>query len=240
MVLGPNTNLPLPMLASTCIISCGENHEHFEEALSSVFQELPTIKTRHKCYEFWRYIDFLAISSGMGTGAIEPLLWEILGHGIVKRIVLLGTAGGLRTGSFQLMQPVVVSEAFLAGTALDGELIPQPLVPRWDRPTGLATVRSASTDFFYGFSPRIIGKRYPFDKGHLRERYFDLDKVVDIVEMEVAQFYCFCKEFDVTGRLNYIAIKAVVNSIDRQSDAIENSVGAVHQCVRATCKLLKS
>ncbi|HNX05660.1 MAG TPA: hypothetical protein PKI32_09165, partial [Opitutales bacterium] len=77
---------------------------------------------RYRCYAFWRYADFTLILAGIGTGSLEPLLWEILRPGIVKKIVLIGTAGAVTAKAPALGTALPISQAWSCGGGIDGEL----------------------------------------------------------------------------------------------------------------------
>ena len=87
-VLGPNTNASLELLQPHCILCCGEDVSHF-------LQLLPTIQMYHEYrgYRFWRLPGFTLVLSGMGTGCLEPLMWELTRPKVIRQVMLIGTAG---------------------------------------------------------------------------------------------------------------------------------------------------
>jgi hypothetical protein len=182
-------------------------------------------------------LDCVYILTAIGTATLEPLLWEILTPAIIRQIILVGTAGMPPGGSISIGHAMAIDRAYLAGTSLDFENIVQPLNPAWDIPTTLPRAISASTDFFYGFSPRLATGKYPLASGHLARRYNELIGKVDLIEMEVAPFYCFCEEFG-DAELRYLAIKSPANVIGDLTSQTQNSLAALEACMREAWKLL--
>lgn len=232
--LGPNTNAPVELLSADCIYVAGEDRSH---VLSLLPEGAPSF--RHRGYEFWKQPNFTMILSGMGTGCVEPLVWEITQPGVVRRIVLVGTAGKMPAARVDPGSPHAVTEAFLAGTGLDGENIAQPLRPRWELPNEIATASSVSTDFFYGFAPRLLDGGYPLADGDLRRKYEEhVRRGTQLVEMEVAAFYCFCERFG-DGDLRYVAVKGASNELGADSQQLANSGGVIDSCFRVAQQLMR-
>ena len=153
-------------------------------------------------------------------------------------MILIGTAGKMPNASVEIGQPYAVIEAFLAGTGLDSELLDEPLTPRWPLPPTIPTASSVSTDFFYGFGPRLLTGEYPFTHGALRERYCDHKRRgTSLVEMEVAQFYAFCHTFG-GGRLQYLAIKGVSNELGDDVRQIAESRTVITRCMEMARRLM--
>jgi hypothetical protein len=231
--LGPNTNAPPELLSPKVLLVCGEDRREL----------LPFVRspTSHafRCFEFWKEVGFTLVLSGMGTGCVEPLIWELTRPGIVREIVLAGTAGKMPGTRVPIGQPHEVSEAFAVGTALDGERISLPVKPRWARPTGLSSARSVSTDFFYGFAPRIQAGDYPLQGGSLAAGYAEhWARGTPLIDMEVAAFYCFCERFGDAG-LQYLAIKVPSNELGADAQQIEETPQFMPRCIRAALKALE-
>lgn len=177
----------------------------------------------YRCYRFWKYPSFTLIWTGIGTGCLEPLMFEILEPRIVRRIVLIGTAGAISNRT-ALGQGCVITEAFLGCTGISIRLGVK-LVPRWN--AGLPDLPSAtivSTDYYYGFS-RL---RSPLVKA-LQDADVKLKGVmgsaldaVDLVDMEVAQFYHFCRVLG-GNPLEYVALKGAANPITDVSEQVVHS-----------------
>ena len=234
MRLGPNTNAPADLLRPKCILCCGEDRATLLGALDDAGLSGAVPIFEHRCYQFWNLDPgTVLIWSGIGTGCLEPLLWEILSPGVIERIALVGTAGRMARSSTVVGGAYVVAEAWSAGTGLDGEKLLSPFRPRWTRPHAYATASSVSTDFFYGFSPRIAAGGYPFQSGRLRGAYdFHIQRGTDLVEMEVAQFYAFCGAFTPAGRTEFIAIKAVSNTIGVEDEQVAHSRVAIAETLK--------
>jgi purine-nucleoside phosphorylase len=236
--LGPNTNAPADLLAPHCILCCGEDRATLLAAAERAGLGGFTAHFAYRCYEFWKRDDLLLILTGIGGGCLEPLLWEIFSLATIDKIILVGTAGKMpessATGGVYL-----VEEAWSAGTGLDGERLDWPLRPRWDDRCGLPEASSVSTDFYFGFSPRIESGDYPFSSGLLRSSYLlHKDRRTDLVEMEVASFYAFCATFP--GRPSqYIAAKAVSNAVGQDDEQVPNSQRALVDAITAAKTLLR-
>ena len=225
--LGPNTNAPPNLLSPRCILVAGEDRRNLLYLLPS--QENASHAFRG--YEFWKQPEFTLILCGIGTGCLEPLIWELTRPGIVRELVLIGTAGKMPNASVEVGQPYAVIQAFLAGTGLDGEPLDETLTPCWPLPPTIPAASSVSTDFFYGFGPRLLTGEYPFADGALRERYLDhCRRGTSLVEMEVAQFYAFCRAFGGKG-LRYLAIKGVSNELGDDARQIAESRTVITRCM---------
>jgi hypothetical protein len=206
----PNTVVDDDLLHENVILCCGEDCTELLHA----FKEYRSISIHeYRCYRFWKYDPFTLIWTGIGTGCLEPLLFEILGPGIIQRIILIGTAGALNDRT-QPNSPYVSKDAYLGCTGI----IPhheQALHPRWlGNVSHLPNASIISTDYYYGFS----AMRSPMVKA-LQEADARLANVfskacdeVDLVDMETAQFYHLCRVLggDV---LQFIALKASSNPI---------------------------
>jgi len=240
MSLGPNTNAPAELLTPRCIVCAGEDRPTLLDALRLAGFEPGPSRHSYRCYEFWKSGDVLIVWTGIGTGTIEPLLWEIFQPGVIEQIVLVGTAGRMAESGAALGRAYIVDQAFLAGTGLDGENLPQPLRPRWPGlPDGHATASSVSTDFFYGFGPRLMTGDYPFASGALKRAFEEhTRRKTDLVEMEVAQFYAFCAAFP-DAPSHFIAIKGVSNTVEVHGEQVENSRDAIAETLRMARGLLR-
>lgn len=233
--LGPNTLAPVEVLSHRCILVAGEDRRDVVPLLKAPAD--PSHAFRN--YEFWKQPDCTLILCGIGTGCLEPLLWEITRPGIVREIILIGTAGKMPLADIKLGQPHAITQAFLAGTGLDGESLSEPLTPRWELPPSIPTASSVSTDFFYGFAPRILAESYPFAQGNLRKSYeHHLERGTHLVEMEVAQFYAFCNTFG-DKELRYLALKGASNELGDDGQQLAESSGVIARCMALAKRLLK-
>jgi hypothetical protein len=233
--LGPNTNAPQELLSKRCVLVVGEDRRDVVALLGSPGETSHSFRN----YEFWKQADFTLVLSGIGTGCVEPLMWELLRAKVIEEIILIGTAGKMPGASIPIGQPCAISDAFLGGTGLDQEGVSEPLKPRWELPAGIPTASSVSTDFFYGFSPRVMAGEYPFGRGHLRERYREhVRRGTQFVEMEVAQFYAFCDRFG-HAELRYLAIKGASNELGDDAQQIAESASVIARCMEVATRLLK-
>ena len=224
-ILGPNTNASVELLQPRCIVCCGED-------AGDLLHLLPTIQMYHeyRSYRFWRLPGFTLVLSGMGTGCVEPLIWEMTRPKVVRELVLIGTAGKMPGAAAPLGEPHVIDRAYLAGTGLDGENLVEPLLPRWDKPLGsIPSASSVSTDFFYGFAPRILTGGYPLAGGRLRALYEKYSNTVDLIDMEVGPFYAFCAAFGDES-LRYIAIKGPSNVLGADEQQIAETPAVLKRC----------
>jgi nucleoside phosphorylase len=246
--LGPNTEAPPSVLHESCLYCAGEDRRELLEALAetgppdarqiaqvhlglgrpeSRDDSEPATHWYYRSYEFWRFRDFCLILSGIGTGCLEPLLYEVLRVNVVRRIVLIGTAGSMPGSKAALGQAYAIDRAWPAGTGIDGEVSELPLRPRWAIRETMQTSSSVSSDFFYGFAPAILEGKYPIDHGRLKVLFEEhLKRGTELVEMEIAQFYLFCRNFGGND-LQYLAIKGVSNAVGSEAQQSVNSLAAV-------------
>jgi len=91
--LGPNTNASVTNLRSDVILVAGEDRGEVLDVVRILIKSRIPTSYRYRCYEFWPFRSATVILTGIGTGSIEPLMWEILQPRIIRRIILIGTAG---------------------------------------------------------------------------------------------------------------------------------------------------
>src|SRR3954469_7569890 len=127
--LPPNTGVPDEFLHRRMILCCGEDAG---ELLQAAGNEKPVEEFGYRCYRFWRFADFTLTWTGIGSGCLEPLLFEILSVPIIEKIILIGTSGALSDRN-SLGKPTIITEAFLAGAAVRRSTN-EALHPRWLRP----------------------------------------------------------------------------------------------------------
>jgi hypothetical protein len=172
---------------------------------------------------------------------LEPLLWEIIRSERVRRIVLVGTAGSLPEFSGKLGAAYLISQAFLAGTALDEEQIPQPLRPMFGSDICMATIPKAtivSTDFYYGFAGKEKRPEYPPIMQRVENRFAAINGVVDLVDMETAQFYYFCGVFQGSRPMEFVAVKGPANPIINVQVQVEHSKNVLRESLKVAIALL--
>lgn len=237
-LLGPNTAAPRSILRPACLLCAGEDRAEFLAALDEAGAGEPSAIHSFRGYEFWRFEHYCTVLSGIGTGALEPLLWEILRPGQVERIVLVGTAGSMPGAAIEAGRPHLIEEAWPAGTGIDALVSAPPLRPRWPAASTLPSTSSASTDFYYAFGPKLLDGEYPLPPGPLHDRYREMiSRNVALVEMEVAQFYFFCERFG-NDRLGYVAVKAPANAVGDAAQHLASSSATLSKVVNAGLLML--
>lgn len=226
--LGPATGLPAVLVRARVLLCCGEDRRELEGALAAGGRGPPTPAFSYRCYRAWAWPDRLAVWTGIGTGCLEPLLWELLRTGCVEEIVLVGTAGGLPGSRAPAGEPHLLAPALDGHPRLDG-VPPEGHEPTWTGDLPRSAV--VSTDIFYGFSPRCLDD-YPASP-ELQEAWAHHRSRDALVDMETAPFYHFCHTFDATGALRYGAVKAAANPVDDPDSLPDRSGAALAACVAA-------
>ena len=251
--LGPNTQAPPSVLHERCIYCAGEDRRELlhalaeagppdaREAAKETRDAMAAQSEAHwyyRNYEFWRFRDFCMMLSGIGTGCLEPLLYEVLHAGVVARIVLVGTAGTMPAANVQLGQAYAIRAAWPAATGIDGEVANLPLSPHWKFSGGEQTATGVSSDFYYGFAPAVLEGRYPIDRGPLRARFEEhLRRGTELVDMEMAQFYFLCRSFG-GDEVQYLAVKGAANQVGRGEQQSVNTRSALISSLQMTFRLL--
>ena len=88
----PNTGVADDLLSSgTIILSCGEDITEVHDTFEPLLKALPRRFHSYRGYTFAQYRGFTLATAGIGTGCLEPFLYEVLPA--TKRIILVGTAG---------------------------------------------------------------------------------------------------------------------------------------------------
>lgn len=239
-LLGPNTAADPALLRPRVILCAGEDAAELARCFPHAFPAPPDTTFEYRCYRFWRFAGTTVVWTGIGTGCLEPLLWELLSPGVVEDILLVGTAGRLPGSRVPLGQPCYVTEVYSGGTALDDELAGRPTRPRHPLPPDLPAATTVSTDFYYGFSPRALTGDYPAATAALRRAVEAHLHARDLVEMETAQFYYFCERFDRTESLRYLSIKGAANDVTNPAEQLDHSATALLNCIRSAVALQKA
>lgn len=232
------SHIPACELDSGRVILCsGEVEEDLLDAFRGKAGPLLS-SGRYRCYAFWRYADFVLILAGIGTGTLEPVLWEILSPGIVRQIILIGTAGAVTARAPALGKALPLSAAWSCGSGIDGELGLAPALPRWKLPENTPTATIASSDFFYGYSDRVLDGSFRACQGSFRAKYLALRDRADLIDMEVAPFYYFCPFFDPTGKLEYLAVKGASNGLGKGEEMNAYALPVMRDCAEKALALL--
>jgi len=142
-------------LSEDIVLSCGKDPVELLQCVAHATDEsVPEVES-YRGFGCVRFPAFSVVWDGMGTGTLEPLLWELLQCEKIRRIILVGTSGLLAPSTNFLGRAFLITEAYLAGTALDEERIAQPLRP-WFRGIGKVgewpSTTIVSNHFYYGFA----------------------------------------------------------------------------------------
>lgn len=237
--LGPNTGATSNILRRNVILCGGEDADELMNSRRQLRpNDPPASSFSYRCYKFWTFPGRTLIWTGIGTGCLEPLLWEIFQPGIIKDIILIGTAGRLSNSKLPMGVAGCVNEAYSGCTSIDDVAGVIPLKPRYPTPSHLPTCTAVSSDFYYGFSQRAIDGSYPASASlrtavdrHLHSR--------DLVDMETAQFYYFCQTLG-QPTLRYLAIRAAANDIAAQEEQLTHTPAALSECLKLAIALQDS
>ena len=234
----PVTHILPKHLSKRVILCCGEVEEDLLQSFHG-YPEKPLLVQHYRCYKFWKYSNFTLILAGIGTGTLEPLLWEILTPSVIHKIVLIGTAGAVSPDAPTTGSALPVGEAYSCGTGIDGEMGLEPLKPRWEFPEGTKTCSIASSDFFYGYSDRVLDGSFKACQGPFREKYLKIRDRAALVDMEVAPFYYFCPRFDPTGTIEYVAVKGSSNALGKGAEMNMHARTVLGNCVHRALLMLE-
>src|SRR5688500_16227939 len=89
----PNTMVNDAFLHQSIILSCGEDPSELLAAARTAGLDKPCALHEYRCYRFWSFPICTLVWTGIGTGCLEPLLYEILRESRANKICLVGTAG---------------------------------------------------------------------------------------------------------------------------------------------------
>lgn len=225
-------------LAERVILCSGE----VEADLLHAFRHLkvhPVREGQYRCYKYWKYADFTLILAGIGIGTLEPLLWEVLTPGVIKKIVLIGTAGGVTERAPQMGGACFITEAWPCGTSLDAEVGLNPMRPRWSGKLRGGSCTIASSDFFYGYSDRVLDGTFAACQGPFKTRYQYVKELADMIDMEVAGFYYLAPYFDRTGKLEFAAVKGSSNGLGKGEEMNSYAAEVMDNCVNQALEMLE-
>jgi hypothetical protein len=219
----PNTGLPAEFMQRDMIICSGEDPGELKEAIASVFGRRRRRVHEYRNYRAWRFTDppITIILSGIGTGCLEPLLFEILdkshlGPQVPRRLVMIGTAG--YRGAGELGQVFLVDGAYTVGCAValeDQNLPVRPSFARLDR-VDLPRAEELSTDYYYAATENPKDERKARAQKlnpALREGLSKYWTKAELISMESAQFYHFASVYGPDGT-EYVALRGVANRAD--------------------------
>lgn len=228
----PNAQLHCDQIRPSVILCCGEDKGAFLDALATLGFPTATPVSEFRSYSVWTLPSVTLILSAIGTGSLEPLLYELIATERAERIILVGTAGSLGAKRLPLGVAYPIAEAHLAGTGLDREVSGQTLRPEWpDFPAGpSATI--VSSDFYYGFSPALAPGDYRHRLPGLRADFLRLSASVDLVDMEVGQFYALCRLIPSQPGLRFLAFKGASNAVDNHNEQNDNAPAVLRHSLR--------
>jgi hypothetical protein len=237
MTLGPNTNALIEVLLPKCILCGGEDRDALWQALTDAGVRGIRRHSSYRCYEFWLGHDLLIIWTGIGTGCLEPLLWEILRPRVIEQLILVGTAGRMPDATTEVGQVYIVDQAWLAGTGLDRENITIPLRPRWPNLGGSPLASCVSTDFFYGFAPPNPERPYFLNTARLLADFDEhVRRKTGLVDMETAQFYALCRAF-AQDDCQFIAVKGASNTVGQLGEQVPSTPGVLTKSLELALRL---
>jgi len=234
----PNVQIRPAQIRPAVILCCGEDKGALLDALGELGFPAEAPVSEFRSYTVWTLPSVTVVLSAIGTGALEPLLYELLITGRVERIVLVGTAGRLRADGLPLGVGYPIREARVAGTGLDCECGDRVLRPEWpDFPTGpSATI--VSSDFYYGFSPALTLGDYRHRLVGVRRHFERLSVEMDLVDMEVGQFYALCRLIPDARGVWFIAIKGAANAIDNHAEQNTHAPSVLRDCLEKALRAL--
>jgi purine-nucleoside phosphorylase len=199
----------------------------------------PEREGQYRCYKYWKYADFTLILAGIGIGTLEPLLWEILTVDVIRKIVLIGTAGGVTEHAPRMGDACFITEAWPCGTSIDAEVGLNSVTPRWSGARCGASCTIASSDFFYGYSDRVLDGTFAACQGPFKTRYQLVKSRADMIDMEVAGFYYLAPHFDKTGSLEFAAVKGSSNGLGKGEEMNSYAAEVMDNCARQALEMLE-
>jgi len=234
----PNAQIHPDQIRPAVILCCGEDKRVLLDALGGLGLPAGAAVSEFRSYAVWTFPAVTVVLSAIGTGALEPLLYELLITGRVERIVLVGTAGRLCAERLPLGVGFPIREARVAGTGLDRECGDRALRPEWPEFPEGPSATIVSSDFYYGFSPALAPGDYRHRLAGVRSAYERLSVEVDLVDMEVGQFYALCRLIPDAPGLRFIAIKGAANAIDNHAKQNTHAPSVLRDCLEKALRLL--
>jgi hypothetical protein len=244
--LRPNTALPDGFLASNVILCCGEDARELMQAVSTILSEPPLRVHAYRCYQFWDYNEFTLVLTGIGTGCLEPLLWEILDRktlndSVPSRLVLIGTAGCLADSGFGKVY--LIEGAYPVGSGIEVDDSHLPFRPHFAglEHVDLPRAEAISTDHYYACSPRTDDERV--NKLHVLNpalaagvnKHWKRGRLID---METAQFYAFARTYGSAGT-QFLAFRGVANLADQFETQCDYAVPVLTEAFRQAIDLVR-
>ncbi len=214
----PNTRADDSLLHTDAILCCGEDANELLAAIDATTDMRPVKFQEYRCYRFWDFSAFTLIWSGIGTGCLEPLLFEVLGNSPIERIILIGTAGAISSDDVVLGNAYLINKAYLGAAGISVVDRLHPRVPRFsaDRiaASKLQSRSTVSTDYYYGFSTDPDSRAVKLREADpvLADTLLKMWASTELVDMETAQFYHLCSLLG-DKQLQFVAIKGPANKV---------------------------
>jgi hypothetical protein len=246
----PNCNVDDSYLIENVLLCAGEDPDELISVVERVAGQRPFRTYSYRCYRFWQFDRFTLIWTGIGTGCLEPLLYEIVAQSdSIKTLILIGTAGWLAAGDSDGVEAYeaqdgsptayLLNEAYLGRTALSS-------LGSFHLKHGPSSAHRRSWSDGTRCVPRFPSQVEDLATILSTDFYYDLDWVrekaeyhgADLIDMEVAQFYCLCELFAKNKDLNYVAIKGAANSPGNGSQQLLNSRAVLDACTRRALGLM--
>jgi hypothetical protein len=120
-----------------------------------------------------------------------------------------------------------------------GDAILHPRLPTGSDALGPPRAGICSTDLFYGFSSQAMDADFPLYSKALARAYHDTSQM-DLIGMEVGQFYFLSDKYGGPSVEAYFACKGAANEMGQGEQQLANSRATILACVNAALALLKS
>jgi len=235
----PNTKLEPSMLMPAVVLCCGEDEKELLFAMQECGLVSPIKKLEFRSYRVWKFSDLSVILAPIGTGSLEPLMSEVFSFNIVNKIILIGTAGQTNSSRTVIGKVYRIDEAYLCGTALDREITSYPLVPNLIHTDNYETATIVSTDLYYGLSESENLTKYQSHFPNLNEDFRKRSKHIDLVDMEVGQFYALCRIMPEQDNVQYTAFKGPANALSNMSEQTTYSLSVLKRGLELALKSLQ-
>lgn len=251
LVARPNTGLPDRFIQDDFAICAGEDEADLVAAMPAAIPSEWSEINRHRCYVVaWRYEEpgLTVMLSGIGTGCIEPLIYEVLdpewlGDRVAKRLVMVGTAGsGVTPARYLRLCGSSGERGRLAATVTLAESC-LPLTPSFanlDHYSAAEDGDEVSTDYYYAAS------RAPTDPRRRKAQQLNqalrdgLDKYWEpgrLISMETAQFYHFASVYGPPGT-QFAAFRGIANLAEQFHTQSTHSQPALTNALQHAVALL--
>ncbi len=241
----PNCALPVSFFQNDMVVCTGEDPSELVCAMQAALPGVTPEYHEYRCYRAWKYPGVTVVISGIGTGCLEPLLYELLDHEVLgdkvaQRLVMIGTAGFLSDSGFG--QVYLVNGAYTAGCGVmleDKDLPIRPSFGTLDH-IHLPRAEEISTDYYYACTPQTGNAK----KNRAKAMNPSLAAAVDkywkpgrLISMESAQFYAFCSAYGKPGT-QYVALRGVANLADQFETQGDYSLAVLTEAFKQALQIL--